>query len=169
MQNRTELFQMSKTQFLLIFVFLFSLLSISSAWLLIDEIYIFALRKYIEPEIQKEFGFSSENLTFYYGSQKITAFAITKIEKSGLMEQADFRANDIPRLNVGCHFFYLNKSNEAIFYGILISMREGQRRNLEVVNTNDFANATKLRLYPYEKRRRVILEKKSKIQSCEEV
>ena len=139
MQNQAELFQMSKLQFLLIFVLFFSLLFSSSVYFLVDEVYIFVPRKYFEPEIQKEFGFRSENQTFYYGTQRISVFTLTKIEKDGLMDKSGFRVKDIPELNIGCRFFLLNKSNEAIFFGILMSMKEGHKRKFEVVNADDFA------------------------------
>jgi hypothetical protein len=145
-------------RFLLILVMLFPILFIFAGWVFADEICLFAIRKYVEPEVNKEYGFSAENQRFYYGDQPYIGFVLTKVEKGGLMDTAGFRPNDLIYLNVGCRFSYPSKSDEAIFYGILFNLKEGHTRKFEVVKAEDFARAAKQRLDPYEKSRQIFLE-----------
>lgn len=134
--KNNDLFVISGKHFLLLFGVLFTLLFSTSAFLYSEQIYIYMLRKYYVPSIEKEFGFTGGVATVKYKDQEQNFFVIKSIEPGGLLEEAGFKSGDAPFYSF-CRFGLIGKSNEAIFYNSLTNVKDGDFFSLNVANIED--------------------------------
>jgi hypothetical protein len=141
--KNNQIFVSSHIHFIILLLTLFTLLFLFTTACFWDEIFIALQRKFVVPQIEKKFGFRGKSEKIKYGGNyEYETFYIESVEEGSLFSQAGFKAGDVPRFYV-CRFFVNGKTDEAMFYSQLYSMREASVAVFSMSDIDDFRRRLK--------------------------
>lgn len=135
---------------------MFGLLTVYTGGELSSDIYIAYQRKFVVPEMEAKFGFRGGNHKIVFEGTEYTRFVIDSVEPGGSFDQAGFKPGDMPVFHE-CRFFWINRTSESRFYGLLSYLRDDAVEKFRVVNFDEY----KKTMNHYEGERKIFLLTKS--------
>jgi hypothetical protein len=130
--------------FIILLLTLFTLLFVFTTYIFWDQLYIALQGKFVVPQMEKKFGFRGKKEKIKYGGKyEYEVFSVESVEPGSLFAQAGFKPGDVPQF-YGCRFFVNGKTNEAMFYAQLNSIRDENISVFSVTNIDDYRKYLKV-------------------------